>query len=468
MDRMSDGAVEEVEREKVFAALAKIVATEEFSASPQLSAFLTFSVRQTLDGRGQALKAYTIATEVLGRPASFDPQNDPIVRVEATRLRRAMDRYYASDGSYDSLRIIMPRGGYSVNFETGEIPSSRQQDHSTANRRMADGRGRIKTIVAVTAATIVAFGLAGVGWFLWTARSADNPTPQILSLQLPTDLALDEARLTNTLPRASQGWKPRIAAIAIKRDETANDVMDDIVNIIIRFDGISLFSAAVLPDPMPDDLYTLECHSRVGNDSVFDLRLIHAATGRIVLSRSIIKQTNADLMDFLLLKIALEIAGRDGILRTDAMPPATDALPNDINAHGCLALVHVGIKTKEDALLGQARKCLDQLLKSSAHSSILLAISSDLRRSEATQDLDKAKKEAKLALAMDPKNTLAMQILSDLLEADELVQSLRIGEAAIEHNPYDPVFLRSQARRLTTIGRVGRAEQLLSQADRIE
>lgn len=60
------------------------------------------------------LKAYTVATEVLGRNADFDPQTDPIVRVEATRLRRALDRYYLAEGRDDPVRITMPRGGYSI------------------------------------------------------------------------------------------------------------------------------------------------------------------------------------------------------------------------------------------------------------------------------------------------------------------------------------------------------------------
>ncbi len=59
---------EKVEKTEALAALDKILASEEFAASPQLASFLTFSVRRTLDGQGPALKAYTIATEVLSRP----------------------------------------------------------------------------------------------------------------------------------------------------------------------------------------------------------------------------------------------------------------------------------------------------------------------------------------------------------------------------------------------------------------
>jgi hypothetical protein len=99
---------------------------------------------------------------------------------------------------------------------------------------------------------------------------------------------------------------------------------------------------------------------------------------------------------------------------------------------------------------------------------MLLALSAELRRHEKNGDLEKASEEANLALAMDPKNTTAMQVLSDLLEPKNLALSLRMGDIALDHNPFDPIFLRSQARRLNTAGLIGRAEQLLSDADKIE
>ena len=69
-----------------------------FSRSPQLGAFLRFVVEAVLHGKADRIKAYTIGVEVLRRDTKFDPQLDPIVRVEATRLRRAIERYYAGPG----------------------------------------------------------------------------------------------------------------------------------------------------------------------------------------------------------------------------------------------------------------------------------------------------------------------------------------------------------------------------------
>lgn len=90
----------------------RMIKSNVFASSPQLSSFLLFIVEALLRGKGDRLKGYTIGVEVLRRDTSFDPQIDPIVRVEATRLRRAIERYYAGPGANDAIMIGLPRGGY--------------------------------------------------------------------------------------------------------------------------------------------------------------------------------------------------------------------------------------------------------------------------------------------------------------------------------------------------------------------
>ena len=98
--------------QEVRAQVQRMTASDIFVTSPQLAAFLLFVVEAVLRGHGQRLKGYTIGVEVLRRDTSFDPQTDPIVRVEATRLRRAIERYYAGPGADDPITIELPRGGY--------------------------------------------------------------------------------------------------------------------------------------------------------------------------------------------------------------------------------------------------------------------------------------------------------------------------------------------------------------------
>ncbi|HEV7325164.1 MAG TPA: hypothetical protein VGN91_08855 [Bosea sp. (in: a-proteobacteria)] len=71
---------------------------------------------QTIHGQSDRIKAYSIGVDVFGRDDSFDPTVDPIVRIEATRLRSALTAYYDSAGSEDRVRITIPRGSYVPTF----------------------------------------------------------------------------------------------------------------------------------------------------------------------------------------------------------------------------------------------------------------------------------------------------------------------------------------------------------------
>ena len=96
----------------VRAALARILVSRSLIACPRLVSFLRFVVEAQLAGHGDRIKGYTVAVEAFGRPDSLDPQIDPIVRVEAVRLRRALAFYYAGEGAADPVVILLPRGRY--------------------------------------------------------------------------------------------------------------------------------------------------------------------------------------------------------------------------------------------------------------------------------------------------------------------------------------------------------------------
>ena len=88
----------------------------DFDATGREHRFLSYVVEETLAGRGDRIKAYSIAVEVFGRDVSFDPQTDPIVRIEAGHLRRALERYYLTAGQADPILITIPKGGYVPTF----------------------------------------------------------------------------------------------------------------------------------------------------------------------------------------------------------------------------------------------------------------------------------------------------------------------------------------------------------------
>lgn len=94
------------------ASLDRLIARSKLRNAPQLANFLRYVVEQTVEGNATRLKAYTIATDALGRDAGFDADNDPIVRVAAGRLRRTLEAYYMDVGGDDPVIIELPRGSY--------------------------------------------------------------------------------------------------------------------------------------------------------------------------------------------------------------------------------------------------------------------------------------------------------------------------------------------------------------------
>ena len=100
--------------------LEHILRSDEFRASEKQRKFLRFVVEETLKERTSQLKGYTIAVAVYGRTENFDPSVDPIVRVEAGRLRRALDHYFLTAGKDDPVQIKIPLGGYVPTFHVSQ------------------------------------------------------------------------------------------------------------------------------------------------------------------------------------------------------------------------------------------------------------------------------------------------------------------------------------------------------------
>jgi hypothetical protein len=96
--------------------LDRILASSAFADAERASAFLRFIVERKLEGRDGEIKESVIAVEVLSRPSSFDSKSDPIVRVEAGRLRDRLTAYYEAEGGIDPVLISLPKGRYVPEF----------------------------------------------------------------------------------------------------------------------------------------------------------------------------------------------------------------------------------------------------------------------------------------------------------------------------------------------------------------
>lgn len=116
---------------RVTATLDVVLRAPPFMRSPKLARFLRFVVEEELAGRGATIKAYTIATQALGRGPDFDPSLDPSVRVEAGRLRRALDEVYAQHAEGLEVRVTVPVGGYRPRFDALEaLPVPTEEAHA--------------------------------------------------------------------------------------------------------------------------------------------------------------------------------------------------------------------------------------------------------------------------------------------------------------------------------------------------
>lgn len=115
--------------EQLLDALARVLASETFAEVLRLKKFLDYSVRETIDGRGDRLKGFVVACEVFEKDDPSDAQTTTVVRVEAGRLRRRLKDYYENEGKFDPIRISMPKGGYAVSFSSNEPTHSTLPNH---------------------------------------------------------------------------------------------------------------------------------------------------------------------------------------------------------------------------------------------------------------------------------------------------------------------------------------------------
>ncbi len=124
--------------------LGRILHDPHFTESPILKKFLAFVVQETVFGRSNCLKEYTIAVNVLDKPHNFNPQENGIVRIHAGRLRRALGQYYDGIGRNDEVVITIPKGKYVPVFKNRLLmDASWLDDEPTGYGCKSDDVGRI-------------------------------------------------------------------------------------------------------------------------------------------------------------------------------------------------------------------------------------------------------------------------------------------------------------------------------------
>jgi serine/threonine-protein kinase len=122
LESLPDGLTEERVREQ----LTRILTSETFQRAERLSRFLRYTVEQSLAGQDTTLKEYSIGLHVFDKPETFDTRVDPIVRVEAGRLRAKIRDYYDNEGSKDLIWLGLQKRGYRPVFQWRSFESPQQ------------------------------------------------------------------------------------------------------------------------------------------------------------------------------------------------------------------------------------------------------------------------------------------------------------------------------------------------------
>jgi adenylate cyclase len=310
----------------VRAQLARIIASEKFDASGRNRRFFEYIVEETLQGRAERIKAYSVATSVFGRGDGFDPQFDPVVRIEAHRLRRSLEYYYLTAGKDDSVRISVPKGGYVPAFEI-------QQHARTAVTPQESPRLEAPAAVAAELG-----GLGTVPRILVAPFACDSKdgTAETVIRTLTRHLIAGLTRFQDLVVMGPDTSFAFADASAKKRGEILKTV-DMIVTGDLELEEERFRVEAMLIDARIDRAIWAETFER-------DLR-----PSSIVAVR-----------DEVAICIVTTLAQSCGVIFSNKANEVEGAVAEDLGSFGCVALYYRYSRSYDLRLHQQARTCLER------------------------------------------------------------------------------------------------------------
>jgi hypothetical protein len=105
----------------------RIIASPSFIKSPRLCSFLTYICELTLQGRTDEINELNLGEALFARAPNYDPSIDGIVRSHASRLRQRLEQYFSEEGSHETIRLSIPKGGYTPLFELLPVPLAEEE-----------------------------------------------------------------------------------------------------------------------------------------------------------------------------------------------------------------------------------------------------------------------------------------------------------------------------------------------------
>ena len=472
----------DIEPDEIRAALAEIQACASFVASRQLSAFLSYVVEKALAGEADRIKAYSIATEALGRQETFDPASDPIVRVEAGRLRKALDAYYRAEGIDAGIRITVPRGSYVPRFERGAAQPSRTELVEDVLPAPVEGEALSPANLLPQVAThpwgfrlaagllvgavLLAFGMSGGPRLL-----AELGMAQASIGDTAGNASAVGARLPATKPQA-----PRIfvAPFAVK-DETSLGISGSQFSVMLatamsRFDEVTVVTRA---DGDADYQVSGRLSSGVTGISVSTM-LTNRATGRVIWSSQMTLPRNpirpSATINELTDAIATAIAQPYGVVLSDRLTRSD--LPDD--GFPCVIRSFNFWQSYTPKSHADVKACLEELTQRFPTYALSYAQLTLLYLSEGavavdpdrlTDAIDRAVKASALAVQLAPTSARAMQALQfTYYSTGQIQRAIEAGNRAMLLNPLDTDIRASQGQVLIVAGRYQLGQRLIEEA----
>jgi hypothetical protein len=464
--------------DEIRAALDHMLFSEVFSRSPQLGAFLRFVTEAVLHGKGDRIKAYTIGVEVLRRDPTFDPQIDPIVRVEATRLRRAMERYYTGPGVDDRIVIELPRGSY--------VPAFRRRECAApviAAATAVPWRARLRQapMLALSAAVAIVV-IAAVASGFYFGRSGDTTASTAASVRD------GEARRSAALPAGNGMPVVRIEPVRVIGTPSSDSVAAErlrakIGDAFARFDTINVASGPALasadaPMPTPHTDHILSGSLEyTGNAANAWFTLTSVAEGKVVWSRTferIQSPGGAGLTeDSVVIALTNSLLQSYGVIRAR---DRANQLASNVGdpRYRCILEAADSMQKSDRQLHDMARNCLEHLTAldpSYAVGFTFLAmiynrefqLAYDLRPED--PPLDRALRAARQGILLNPESSrgyLALMIVQ--ANRRDTAAALETGRKMVSLNKYDMLALGEFGGRTLMSGDIEKGMAMLREA----
>ena len=490
--------------------LERMLASPFFRANPQRRALFRYSVEEELGGRADRLKGFTIAVAVFGRDETFDAQADPVVRLEARRLRRDLDGYYANAGSGDPIRISIPKGAYVPLFEwqdAGGISIPRielpddpvTQDGLAVDGVMPDTAINANTQDLPTAATEI----AGTAPSEVAGRSMRRPALLLAMALILVAIGawLWNQRLHHNAETASAPPQQRGATLIVLPFEPLSAHDDDrflaagmtqqLITDLMRFGGLKLYSApaSFRQSPTPDpwnvgrDLsvaYVVKGSLRSGGGTVrLSALLINSGSGQVLWSetydRPLTSDNLLDVQESLAANIATRLAQPYGEISRAFTTRFHKERPQTLFAYECVLRAYTYRSTFSRELYAPTRACLEQAVRVDPEYAEAFALLGWLHldaaryrfvpESEAAGEMEQARSLAEHAITLAPKQPLSLQALAAVsYYREDFDKAEMLQREALALNPYDPETAAQLGWRLAFRGRWDEGLAYLRQA----